>query len=106
MDETPNTRELRSEETSSAQRRYSANEVADLRFVCGHIYVWGTAEPSPQDSGCYSQQYNRHDKEIAVEHMVQTYMLAGVTADDLRAQTNPGSGVSAQQTPTATQEKQ
>lgn len=60
-------------------RTYTVEEIDDLSAVVEHVWLWGSLDTD----GC-SRSYKPHEKEIAVQERVRTYMMAGVTADDIR----------------------
>jgi len=64
------------------KKKYSVAEIDALRHVCENIYLWGTPNPS-QDRTSMSRSYQEADKAVEVEEMCRTYMLAGITAEDL-----------------------
>lgn len=63
------------------KKKYTVAEIDDLRSACDKRYLFGSSCPQ----GIYrGQAYNEHEKNMAVEQMVQTFMQGGVTADDVR----------------------
>jgi hypothetical protein len=71
--------------------RYSVREIDDLRRVCEERYLWGSTYTPPFEPGetsrvRHGRSYKESDKNAAVEEMVRTFMLAGVTAADIRAE--------------------
>lgn len=65
-------------------RAYTVKEIDDLREVCEMKYLYGTTDPM-QAIG-FSRQYQESDKVKAVEELVRTYMIAEITAEDIRKQ--------------------
>lgn len=64
------------------QRAYTVDEIDDLRNLCETKWLFGEFFPPPPRS---SAGYQQQDKDFGVEQLVRTYMLAGLTADDIRA---------------------
>jgi len=75
------------------ERKYTVSEIRELRVVCEKIYIWGTPLPS---GGGMSWPYMEADKVVAVEEMIRTYMLAGITAKDIIAEDKKNSEPQAQ----------
>lgn len=65
-----------------SERKYSVAELDDLRQTVENKYLFGTYSLSRSGS---SRSYREDEKVKAVEEMVRTHMLAGHTAEDLRA---------------------
>jgi hypothetical protein len=68
--------------TRLGERAYTVAEIDDLRAVCEFRYIWGTTfliEPMGT-----SREYNEQDMNKYVEDELRTYMLAGITAQDIR----------------------
>jgi len=66
------------------ERKYTVSEIDDLRRVCDDRFLWGTSKRHP---GMHSSRvYDPVERSNAVENMVRTYMLAGITAEDIRAE--------------------
>jgi len=63
-------------------RSYTVKEIDDLRSVVGTIWDWGSLDPDQWD-GC-SRACKPDERARCVEEEVRTYMLAGITADDIR----------------------
>lgn len=69
------------------ERAYTVSEIDALRSACEQRYLWGTTYSITSASGSYaSQSYKESDKIAAVEQMVRTYMLGGITAGDIHAE--------------------
>ena len=62
------------------ERRYTVGEIDNLRAACEMRFFYGTTAPRED----FSASYDPNEKNKAVEEMVRTYMLAGITADDIR----------------------
>ena len=63
-------------------RAYTVQEIDDLRRVMEQRYLFGTTAPA--DGLRNSRTYRETDMIKAVEEMVRTSMLAGITASDVR----------------------
>lgn len=67
-------------------RAYTVSEIDALREACANKWLWGSYR-GPQ--GSYSDEPSRvyygQEKDVAVEQMVRTHMMAGHTAQDLYA---------------------
>jgi len=61
-------------------RSYTVSEIDALRRAVESRYLFGTSTPI---GNCASISYHERDKVTVVEQHIQTYMLAGVTAEDL-----------------------
>lgn len=70
-----------SRDTTAIKRAYTVHEIDKLRQVCGDRWLFGTTcfDCSPG----LSRAYKEVDKDRAVEEMVRTYMVAGITAEDI-----------------------
>lgn len=68
------------------ERKYSVHEIDDLRQVVENKYLFGVYR-GPSGS-CSSRCYREPEKTTVVEEQVRTWMLAGVTAEDLRNSEN------------------
>lgn len=66
------------------ERAYTVREIDDLRAACRSRWLWGTTNPARM-VGC-SRSYRAEEEAVAVEQLVRTYMLAGITAADIRAE--------------------
>jgi hypothetical protein len=64
-------------------RGYTVREIDDLREVCEKVWLYGTRYYSPNWSGGVGRSYLPEVKTKCVEEIVRTYMIAGITADDL-----------------------
>ena len=74
----------------SPSRRYTAREVDELRSVCETKWLYGTTYweyPTDTTKGFVhtrmSRAYREEEKVKAVEELVRTYMLAGITAKQI-----------------------
>lgn len=67
-----------------SERRYSVSELDELRAAVESKYLWGSYMPD-FCTNRMSRQYKEDEKNVAVEQMVRTHMIAGHTAEDLRA---------------------
>jgi len=67
-------------------RAYTVAEIDALRQLCESKYLFGTF--FPKSIGFCSRSFRESDKILAVEEMVRTYMLAGITANDIQQQAN------------------
>ena len=72
-----------------SERKYTVAEIDALRQVAEMRYLYGTTVWGDGMSRCYMEA----DKTKAVEEMVRTYMMAGITAQDIidsdNAKANP-----------------
>ena len=69
-----------------SERRYTVREIDELREVCDMRYMWGTTVPGFDPTGGihHSRTYRETERVTAVEQMIRTYMLAGITAKQIR----------------------
>jgi hypothetical protein len=67
-------------------RAYTVAEIDALRQLCESKYLFGTF--FPKGIGFCGRSFRESDKILAVEEMVRTYMLAGITANDIQQQAN------------------
>lgn len=70
-----------------SERKYSVREIDALRSAVETKYLFGSY--SPQRNFNMSCTYQESDKIIAVEEGVRTWMLAGITAEELYASEAP-----------------
>lgn len=70
---------LQAQSKRVTKRKPTVIEVDELRSVCENIYLYGSAIFG---SGM-SRVFQERDMVVAVEEMVRTYILAGITAKDL-----------------------
>lgn len=71
-----------------SEKAYTLKEIEDLRRLCNNKYCFGwyvIPENLPKD-GYWGRSYQEKDKIFAVEEMVRTFMIAGLTAEDVRKQ--------------------
>lgn len=65
-------------------RKYSVQEIDELRHLVENQYLWGSySGPSQFSNGGMSRSYSETEKAKVVEEQVRTWMLAGKTAKDL-----------------------
>ena len=64
-----------------SERKYTVHEIDELRAVCERRWLFGSAYLSA-NTGC-SRSYKSSEKDIGVEQLVRTYMLSGITAQDI-----------------------
>ncbi len=69
------------------EHRYTVHEIDALRRAVGNKYLYGTYRLALGTNT--SRTYNEDEKMRAVEEQVRTFMLAGLTADDLLASEAP-----------------
>lgn len=68
------------DETTSA-RRYSVKEIDELRAACERRWLFGT---TASGNGIrIGRTFRESEKDKCVEELVRTYMLAGLTAEDI-----------------------
>lgn len=72
-------------------RKYSVSEIDALRQAVENQYLWGRYQGPVLSHGGgasygMSRSYMETDKATVVEDRVRTFMLAGLTAQDLYAQ--------------------
>ncbi len=65
------------------ERAYTVTEIDDLRRLCRNKWLFGSFTTVPTG---WSRSYKESDMDKGVEELVRTYMLAGLTADAIRAQ--------------------
>lgn len=64
-----------------SERKYTVVDVDALRCACELRWLRGTTNLG---SGIFcSRAYKERDKDCGVEEMVRTYMIAGVTAEQI-----------------------
>lgn len=63
------------------QRAYTVREIDELRSACETKWLFGTTVI--RANGSFSRAYGPGEKDKAVEELVRTYMLAGLTAQDI-----------------------
>lgn len=73
-------------EKGARPRPYTVEELDELRSIVEHKWLFGCYTPQRHESGIsFSRSYKEHEKDIAVEQLVRTHMVAGHTAADLLA---------------------
>ncbi len=68
---------------SAGERRYTVQEIDDLRQAVEMRYLWGTTNLGDGNFNSMSRSYKEEEKAKVVEEQVRTYMIAGKTAKDL-----------------------
>ena len=63
------------------QKKYTVKQIDDLRKTCENKWLYGTFKISNGQN--WSRSYSQIEKDTGVEELVRTYMLAGITADEL-----------------------
>lgn len=71
-----------------SDRKYSVAEIDALRKACEMHWMWGTTYIKP-GVGSMGRSYNPIEKEAGVEQLVRTYMIAGITAEQMYAEDRP-----------------
>lgn len=66
------------------ERPYTVGEIDALRQAVDMRFLFGDAN-GPQGT-CWGRSYRSEEKAAVVEEQVRTFMVGGVTADDLRAE--------------------
>lgn len=64
-----------------SERAYTVNDIDALREACRERWLWGTTKHA--EGSRVSRSYRQEDMDRAVEELVRTYMMAGITADDI-----------------------
>lgn len=72
-------------------RAYTVHEIDALRSACEARYLYGTTRMSQGSQ--MSRVFRQDEKAKEVEEMARTYMLAGITAEDIYRADNPPSEV-------------
>lgn len=69
-------------------RKYTVSEIDALRECCRHKWIWGAYfyTPVSKSGGRTSRPYQQQDLDRGVEEMVRTFMIAGITIEDIRAE--------------------
>lgn len=69
------------------ERRYTVKEIDHLRSVCKDLWSFGPEIFMPLDKKEYNLIQGRFwrgsERDVAVEELVRTYMLAGLTGQDI-----------------------
>ena len=68
-------------------RGYTLSEIDDLRELCRMKVIWGDFVPTNRNRT--SASYREADVVVQAEEMLRTYMMAGITADDIRKEARP-----------------
>lgn len=70
----------------AGERAYTVREIDDLRRAVTERFLWGNANGPVTTEGVWVQSsvYKEETKAKVVEEQVRTYMLAGITGEDLR----------------------
>ena len=61
------------------ERAYTVKEIDELVRACERRWLWGTTQ-MPTGNG---RSYRPEEKDKGTHEMARTFMLAGLTADDL-----------------------
>ena len=69
------------------ERAYTVSEIDALRSACRDRVIWGTTNSDYMRG--MSGSYREADMVKSAEEMVRTYMLAGITADQIYAEDRP-----------------
>ena len=73
-----------SQKSDRVERRYTVQEIDELREACRDRYLFGTTYFEFDSSGVLNgRPYREKEMIVAVEEMVRTYMLARVTAKQI-----------------------
>lgn len=76
-----------------AERAYTVSEIDELRNTLKYRYMFGSSY-FPPNSGDRTGRVYREDEMVAeVEQQVRTYMIAGITSDDIVAHDKKKYGV-------------
>lgn len=72
-------------------RAYTVAEIDALRDACQNKWTWGVYSLSdlPMKGGMCGRGWRGSERDVAVEAMVRTHMLAGHTAADLKKSVKP-----------------
>jgi phenylacetate-coenzyme A ligase PaaK-like adenylate-forming protein len=69
-----------------SEKKYTLNDIDALRAACRERYLYGT---TARGSGSRtSRPYTESELASSVEQQVRTYMMAGITAQDIYAEDN------------------
>ena len=68
------------------ERAYTIKEIEDLRDLCSDKWLYGSFFPFRDGCSRFSRSYKPEERDKGVEELVRTYMLAGITAEDIWAQ--------------------
>lgn len=71
------------------RRSYTVHEIDALRQACEQRWLFGSNRIG--EGTQMSRAYRSDEKDKGVEERVRTYMIAGITADDLWNADNPRS---------------
>lgn len=68
-------------------RSYTVDEIDALRYALEERFVWGSSlGPNTSMSSGLGRSYQKQDMIATVEAQLRTFMLAGVTAEDIFAE--------------------
>lgn len=67
------------------ERAYMLKEIDDLRQLCRDKWTYGSFFPDFA-SGQIGRTWYGSERDIGTEELVRTYMLAGITAEQIRAE--------------------
>ena len=62
------------------KRAYTVREIDELRRACSTKWNFGTMYPG---NGIFGRPHGPGEDSVGIEEMVRTYMLAGITANDM-----------------------
>lgn len=63
------------------ERAYTVKEIDALRAAAKERFMWGTTKCI--QGSCFSRSFRPNEVAIGTEELVRTYMLAGITAQDI-----------------------
>lgn len=67
------------------QRKYTVDEIDDLRAALNNNFLFGCCYPDfSVPGGLMSRVHSKNDKSNTVENQLRTHMFAGHTAEDLK----------------------
>ena len=68
------------------ERAYTVSEIDALRNAVKERYMFGTTYVPPGHTGRGGLTYRENEMMMAVEQQTRTFMLAGITAEDIVAE--------------------
>lgn len=81
---------MRFEEGGEAVRKYSVEEIDQMRSAIEFQWLFGCKpKDAPQTSFRNSRTYMEEEKVKCVEELLRTYMLAGVSPEELEGEGRP-----------------
>jgi hypothetical protein len=69
-----------------SERAYTVKEIDALRRACRERVIWGSSVMSHLYRGRSSGSYKASEADQKAEEMVRTFMLAGITAEQVKEQ--------------------